>query len=477
MSYRIRHIKCDEGRPVCLKCQDTGRTCDGYLSDTKRRTALNNKALFTTPVIERKPFMRSHRSLIPAPLNLAVTGTTPERQCFEYFCLQIGQELSTALQSEPTYQFVLQACYADDAVKAAVIAIGSMGQRLRIDQVLTSNNQEANAFQRFAQVQYCKAIELLRARIVNEAQPRVELALISCYLFVILGFLQGNEADSLVHLRSGLKILRRENGFKGAMNPLRREITRIFSVMDMEATHWLGLESFQSTIIMPLDGPVSDPPSLITFSNFDDAAIALIFQITRLSHFQRWITAYDTTLHSIPQDAYKRHQDLLNDLQRWPVGLEILLGEVGDLSHEMRDRVTLMRLNHRITVIQLSTCLNTRDEQGSYEENNVDYRQMLVLAKSVICNLDGLVKPRVRDIFAAIDHSRDSIPLFSFYAGVIRPLYILAISCRDLRLCREAVSWLSVRPWREGAWDSFSMAKIAERKIQQLERQGYYQDK
>ena len=144
--------------------------------------------------------MGSHRSLIPAPLNLAVTGTTQERQCFEYFCLQIRQELSTALQSEPTYQFVLQACHTDYAVKAAVIAIGSMGQRLRINQVLTSNNQEANAFQRFAQVQYCKAIELLRARIVNEAQPRVELALISCYLFVILGFLQGNEADSLIHL-------------------------------------------------------------------------------------------------------------------------------------------------------------------------------------------------------------------------------------------------------------------------------------
>ncbi len=86
--------------------------------------------------------MRSHRSLIPAPLNLAVTGTTQERQSFEYICLQIGQELSTALHSEPTYQFVLQACHTDDAVKAAVIAIGSMGQRLRINQVLTSNNQE-----------------------------------------------------------------------------------------------------------------------------------------------------------------------------------------------------------------------------------------------------------------------------------------------------------------------------------------------
>ncbi|RSL93548.1 hypothetical protein CEP52_013182 [Fusarium oligoseptatum] len=29
---RIRKIKCDEGKPFCLKCVKTGRTCDGYES-------------------------------------------------------------------------------------------------------------------------------------------------------------------------------------------------------------------------------------------------------------------------------------------------------------------------------------------------------------------------------------------------------------------------------------------------------------
>lgn len=66
--------------------------------------------------------------------------------------------------------------------------------------------------------------------------------------------------------------------------------------------------------------------------------------------------------------------------------------------------------------------------------------------------------------------------MFSFYTGIIQPLYVIAIHCRNLSVCREAVSLLSTSPWREGAWDSASMARIAERKIRQLQKEGYYDE-
>ena len=57
--------------------------------------------------------------------------------------------------------------------------------------------------------------------------------------------------------------------------------------------------------------------------------------------------------------------------------------------------------------------------------------------------------------------------MFAFVSGVIQPLHMVADKCCDNSICVEAIELLEERPWREGAWDSAVMAKIARRKLQQ----------
>ena len=495
--HRIRHIKCDEEKPACWKCRSTGRKCDGYPEIPKRRAAVRANAAFDPAAQAREALVHAHKLLITTQISPAITGTSQELQSFEFFRIQTGLQLSVALGLEPTYRFILQTSHHDDAVKAAVIAVGSMGQRLRVNQLLTADNSQANAFQEFAQLHYCKAIGRLRVQMASDSERSLELAIISCFLFAILEFLQGNDTESLMHLRSGLNILHRENKFREAKDPFREEITRVFSILDMEATNWLGLKSFQSPVFFQLRGPGPEPPSLTQFNRFEDALMALNFQSNRLSHFRRWITAHDTTLHSIPPGAHVRRKQLLDEFEQWHVGVEVLLERLGNLDTEMKDRVTVMQMNYGVTFILLESCLDKPDARDLYDRYEINFRQILTLAKSVIrpenagadsiaarivaANNQGLRPENGRedslaDIVAANNQGIQPITLFSFYAGIIQPLYFLAIKCRNMRMCQEAVALLSGTPWREGAWDSFAMAKIAKRNIRQLKEEGYYDD-
>ncbi|KAL6719737.1 hypothetical protein ACLMJK_001658 [Lecanora helva] len=418
----------------------------------------------------------SHRDWISRQLGSVVTGTVRERQSFEYFHRHIGHELSSALRIDPAYGFILQASQSDDVVKSAVIAIGSMGQRLRINQLLTSDNQQANALQEFAQVQYCKALNQLQARMGNDPEQSTELAIIACFLFTILEFLQGNEVDALVHLRSGLSILRREKGFQEPTDPLRMEISEIFSIMDRQATWWLGLKSFQSPVIVPIENLAPAPLSFSEFQNLDEAAGALNYHLTQMYHFRRCVTASDPTLRNIPQEAYTQQKEMLDQLERWPAGFATLLSSLNEafVDVEIIHRAAVMQMNYRTIFVLLSSCFEGYGEQRSNVSYETDFQLILSLAKSVVGTTEDSTKGSIERVVAANNRGRNPVPLFTFHAGVIQPLYILAITCRDLNMCQEAIALLSAKPWREGAWDSFSMAMIAKRRIQQLKDQGYY---
>ena len=478
-SCRIRHVKCDEEKPACLKCRSTGRTCDGYLGNTRRRTAVKDLIVPMPAIISQMGAAYAHNLLVKGHPSQAITGTDQQLRCFEYFRLQIGCELAIALELGPTYDFILRACHSDDVIKAAVVAIGSMGQRLRVNHLLTSENQQANALQEYAQVQYCTSLRHLRARMSNDPDRSKESAIVACFLFTILEFLQGNEAGTLVHLRSGIKILCRDEDFREATDPLRRELTQIFSIMDRTATSWLGLKSFQSPIIMPcgsLVGLAPPPLSYINFRSLDDAATALNFQITRLYHFRRSLAAHDPSLRNLPLNAYSQYQEMLEQLEQWPKGIDNYLRSLNDtdLNIQMMQRVSVLQMNFRATSIMLSSCLDDPKKQGLSHRYDSDFRQILLLARSVIGTMDDTFQSRIERILTANNQWISPAPLFSFYAGVIQPLYILAINCENLHMCHEALELLSTNPWREGAFDSFSMAKIAGTKIQQLKQDGYY---
>lgn len=356
-----------------------------------------------------------------------------------------------------------------------------MGHRLRINRLLTSDNRQANTLQNFAQRHYCQALQHLRAQMCNDPTRTIDLAIISCFLFTIFEFLQGNETGALVHLRSGLNILRRENGRdETTLGPdiLRQEITRIFSIMDMSATRWLGLRSFQSPGIMPLESLGPTPMSLNHFLNIEEAATSLNYQIMRMYHFRRWLNFDSNSPEVNPPNAYVRHQDLMTKLQRWPIAMDTFLKtrDQTDRCVDELHRVSVMQMNYQTAIIQNTLYMERPDKQHSNGRFETEFLQIISLAKSIVIPMDDATRSKIERIVGANNGGINPVPLFSFYAGVIHPLYIVAINCRDFSVAQEAISLLSTTPWREGAWDSAVMARIAERKTRQLQAEGYYDD-
>lgn len=76
---------------------------------------------------------------------------------------------------------------------------------------------------------------------------------------------------------------------------------------------------------------------------------------------------------------------------------------------------------------------------------------------------------------AAIDGARKTLDLmersgrvaeFSFELGLVPPLYIITLKCRDAVLRREALSLLRRAPAQEGLWKREIFTKVSERLIE-----------
>lgn len=384
-----------------------------------------------------------------------------------------------ALNIPQTQKLILQASHCDEAVRYAVIALGSIGERLSINNLLTTENMEANTCHHFAQLQYYKALKHLRERISRDSEGSANLAIITCFLLTVFEFLQGNDAGSLIHLRSGLNILQQDHGSLSTAlqsvspdrDPLRHDILRIFSIMDMQATMWLGLRTFQAPAMIPLDGPSDGPNTSSLFSGVEQAAESLNYHITTIYRFRRLVAAFDITESpdQVPPQLHWERDKLLVQMEKWPVSLATLMANLGaEIDTVTSQRIVVMKMNFKINVIILTACLQPSDQE-IYANHELEFREVVELAKSIIGSMDDETKLRVQDIVAANNAGINPVDMFSFYAGVIQPLYCTAVKCQNLNVCREAITLLASSPWREGAWDSTTMARIAARRVQEIE--------
>ena len=362
-----------------------------------------------------------------------------------------------------------------------------MGERLSIHNLLTLENERANACHDFAHVQYCKALKRLRERISNDSEGTTNLAMILCFLFTIFEFLQGNDAGSLIHLRSGLNIIKRDyaslamglHTVSPVQDPLRHELLTTFAIMDMQATVWLGERPLQPPLVVPRDEINDTPKHIDRFHCLDDASESLSAQILGTDHFRNMVATYVGAdfPNQVPPEVQARREYLLVRLRKWPVALEALMEKLrGKTDTTLLQRVAVLKMNYEIALMGLTTCLQP-SEQQIYADHEPKFRLIVDLAKYVIGPLDQVVILGVPDVVVA-NHASNVNPadVFSFYAGIIRPLFYAAIKCQDLRICREAIALLSASPWREGAWDSAAMARIAARRIQEAEERYVHTD-
>ena len=119
---RIRHIKCDETKPSCLKCTSTGRVCDGYEPRASIETA-NGAA--------RAKVVPGYPTSVTVNPSLGISGTQEESGLFENFYYWSGRRISVVLNSKLVYQLVLQTYHSDKAVRSSSLPLPPWSQAIR----------------------------------------------------------------------------------------------------------------------------------------------------------------------------------------------------------------------------------------------------------------------------------------------------------------------------------------------------------
>ena len=201
---RIRKVKCDEGRPACLRCLTTGRVCDGY-------GVWGGGGNFYGA---RQPSILSQ-----PPLSISVlAASTEEKRYYEWFTCRTVKKIPGFFVLTFWNTLLLQASLNEPAVLHAVLTLSSVHKReILVGKVQGGSDDETVPFEQeqFMLSQYVKAIGHLQPHFENKEKGSVRVALITCVVFICLEFLRGHFRTGQKHLENGLKILREMYGGSG----------------------------------------------------------------------------------------------------------------------------------------------------------------------------------------------------------------------------------------------------------------------
>ncbi|ETN41333.1 uncharacterized protein HMPREF1541_03268 [Cyphellophora europaea CBS 101466] len=172
ITCRIRKVKCDEVRPACRKCLDTGRKCDGYSK--------------------------------PAPASLEVPvpqGNLTSYSHCELFAYQYFQEVSApSLVNFGSHYFwnklVIQVALEDEAIRHLVLATALLDCRERGVLGLDKANK-------YHDEHYRTALRTLGTR----ANPDPAILLMACLLFIVCEEFNQNRFGALQHIIAGRRIM------------------------------------------------------------------------------------------------------------------------------------------------------------------------------------------------------------------------------------------------------------------------------
>ena len=423
-----------------------------------------------------------------------VPGTSKERQAFDFFIQNTGRDLFSATNMKSIYQLMLQISQSDDAIRSAIVALGSTGEQLHTCDSLAIQRQRSSPSQDFTRIQYCKALQALQRRIDTNSEHSVAYTILLCVLFCIFEFLQGNEVGALTHLRGGLGLLDQDYSRVAVgldkLSPnadLHSEILTIFSAMNVQAALWLGLDDLPSSF-MWLPQPAAGVGDSGLIYGQEDSSRASVFasidhisdslnQITRKIYaFRLFITSCNQRSSKDPifQRLRTEKERLVSQLQQWPPAVDTWEMELrSNITSDHTCRLAAMRMNYIIVNILLQTYLEEDNKMWIYQEFEADFHRVLTLAAPIIRPMSDLARLRIQRVVTANNMGINPVSI-SLQSGLIAPIYYTAIKCQNISICLEAIRLLSEAPWREGAWDSLVMANIAEKQIRRQKDEGGY---
>jgi hypothetical protein len=475
---RIRHIRCDEGKPECEKCKAVKLKCDGYApivrGTRRKRSPKTTQPLETVAgnvgvVVSTPPVLLN--SMGRMSLN-DQEGDPLERRSFHHFRLRTSEDLSGNFYSNFWSRLVLQLSHNEPAIRHGLIAL-SAAYELFQDGRITDLTSDQLALR-----QYNRAIRLLRARMSDPGDRGAEVALICSVIFISIESVRGNFKAVSTHLKSGLGILQtwRASGqrYRSRANLTGEvpyldpqtdedELVELYARLDLTVTAFLSIPSSEIELKTPeerLHPEAYLPEAFYNLRQAQEASQKL--ENHSLYFLMSYYMYAGIPANKVPYKAKAEFRALLVSLHLWANKFETLMKRPDMQNLQGKDlQSACMLVIHQKTIYIMVKVLPYGEDLSHYDPFVEEFRSIVSLAETIV---KLRIESAAKDLGSAVKPAADHIPrpLFTFDLGVVGPLFFVTYNCPDVTIRWQALSIMKASQLREGLWDSQAVAKVSE---------------
>lgn len=392
---------------------------------------------------------------------------------------------------------ILQICASKPAVQHAILALSAQHEAFltrmpgRGPGYHLQNDKSAT----FSCRQYSKAIKSLHTQLGDASKKgeTLEETLAVCLVFIVIGILQGNYIEALMHLEGGLQIL--TSCYPSAMLTSKHvsndlscsSLAKAFRRLDIQGASYVGSRNVKLFSVSLGHCPESlvtasiGRSDLLAFANIGEACDTLHMRIASAYHFMRsptpslknysclstkWVMdlKYERRLHAAAAklnafSSVLQEQKLhLDALRNWALAFEAFLKQSAahtsqtkpndfDIrAREQAQQYAMLWISYLIIFITIATL---------FEPDECAYDAFFPHFEDIVKHAEFVLFPEIRD-----ERVRAGRKRFSMEMSVVHPLYFTALKCRNHTLRQHAAALLHISG-QEGVWDGSMLAAVA----------------
>ncbi|CVL05924.1 uncharacterized protein FPRN_14196 [Fusarium proliferatum] len=440
---KSRHVKCDETKPKCDRCEEYGAFCEYQLPQPKEAAyKVEDSSRDLIPIQPRHPVQP-----ISNPSD-SLCCEEVEARYFRIFHEKLAFDLSGYHEAPFWTRLIPQQCHHHPGIKHAILALSALYKS-----ALSSGSHTVNLNDEhysFALVQQRQAIRSLRNDL-SSGQPQMRLALVASLLFSCFESFHGDWETATHQVYNGLNILKRLSEDE------RREATDSLAHIDLDVGLTLRRLELQILSFLAMSPMLEQHPNNLNleetvldlpdqFTTFNEAFTAVTkLAVSILRHSKISVSCENDPASQDFLAQQKRHLQRLMD--QWVKAYEAMFLEA---CQNITDREHLGILQVRICAWKCEILIATSmsDTESVFDDFTAQFQRITHFARYVLQKDQEL-----RDLDG---------PRLQYGMGLIMALFFTATRCRNFFVRREAIAILQEWPCTNGIWHSLQAAKVAE---------------
>ncbi|KAF1813381.1 hypothetical protein P152DRAFT_316985 [Eremomyces bilateralis CBS 781.70] len=434
LTCKSRHLKCDERRPTCFRCERGGLNCAGYGYSLTPKSILGSSSPYSVTHIPSP--LRDHEALLPK-----------ESRAIEYFHVKVAPHLAGHFHQRFWTEGVLQMSARHVAVRHALISLSTM---FETDLLRHSLQDVPKEKEQYALETFNAAIRDLLTMLHDPTTVYVPLAV--CIIFVCLDSMRMNSKAVVKHVEGGIMLLNMWFRHQQRRLPLQPSLTASDKTLMEEVLipifTWLGMMATTfgrpGLVLDPgLTQPISDGPAP-AMESLEQAISVFMRDVTEVFGFSAAMAEMKFQ-STVDDKIIAQHERLQGAVHNWKVDFDRMVSKKWSTwTPSSMLSIGMVNAIHLSIRYWLEGC--AAPTESIWDDYKSVYEEILGLVEDVVQSTRMVPEHRVRS--------------FHFEMGYIPPLQFVLWRCRYPQIRRKALRILRDLPRQECLFDSKQIAVL-----------------